>query len=268
MYGVVCGVAYGMMCGMMVETARAAPVDRCLAIAKGPGPRGGASVMPVKLGASEVGLTFVGHATFEIESPQGVRIATDFNDLVRPGRLPDIITMNRAHSTHFTDFPPAAIKHVLRGWNPAGGPASHDLSLGDVRVRNVPTNTRWGESGGYGAYGNSIFIFEIAGLCIAHLGHLHHTLTGEQLAAIGHMDVVLVPVDGGYTMDLAGMIEVLKSLRARLIVPMHYFSSYTLDRFLERVRDEFPVEMAAGNRIVLSQETLPPAPKILVLPGP
>ena len=250
-----------------VAVARAAPVDRCLAIAKGPGGVHLATVQPAKLALGEVGLTFVGHATFEIESAAGIRIATDFNDLFRPGRVPDIVTMNRAHNTHFTDFPPAGIKHILRGWNPGGGPASHGLSLGDVRVRNVPTNTRWGEGGSFGAYGNSIFIFEIGGLCIGHLGHLHHTLTPQQLGAIGHMDVLLVPVDGGYTMDLGGMVEVLKSLHARLIIPMHYFSGYTLQRFLERVRDEFPVEMADSNRIVLSQGTLPAEPKILVLPG-
>ena len=82
------------------------------------------------------------------------------------------------------------------------------------------------------AYGNSIFIFEIANLCIVHLGHLHHTLTQQQLDEIGRPDVVLVPVDGNYTLDLDGMIEVLHALKARLMIPMHYFSAYTLDRFL------------------------------------
>jgi len=68
------------------------------------------------LDADQVRITFVGHATFLIESPQLVRIATDYNDYVRPPLLPDIITMNHAHDTHYTDFPDPAIKHVLRGW--------------------------------------------------------------------------------------------------------------------------------------------------------
>ena len=250
-----------------VAVARAAPVDRCLAIAKGPGGVHLATVQPAKLALSEVGLTFVGHATFEIESAAGIRIATDFNDLFRPGRVPDIVTMNRAHNTHFTDFPPAGIKHILRGWNPGGGPASHDLSLGDVRVRNVPTNTRWGEGGSFGAYGNSIFIFEIGGLCIGHLGHLHHTLTPQQLGAIGHMDVLLVPVDGGYTLDLPGMVEVIKALRARLVIPMHYFSTSGLNRFLEQAGADFPVKRSPSPEFVASKAKLPPQTEILVLPG-
>ena len=67
------------------------------------------------LNADQVRLTFVGHATFLIESPQLVRIATDYNDYVRPPILPDIITMNHAHDTHYTDHPDPAIKYVLRG---------------------------------------------------------------------------------------------------------------------------------------------------------
>ena len=140
------------------------------------------------------------------------------------------------------------------------------MTVADVRVRNVQTNIRdW--SGGSIAYGNSIFIFEIAGLCIGHLGHLHHTLTDQQIAQIGQLDVVMVPVDGSYTMDTAGMVEVLKALRARLILPMHYFNPYTLNRFLDRIRNDFPVETAKEAMIVVSQATLPSEPKVLVLPG-
>ena len=91
-------------------------------------------------------------------------------------------------------------------------------------------------------HGNSIFIFEVANLCIAHLGHLHHTLNQQQLNEIGRVDVVLVPVDGGATLDLEGMIEVLTALKAPLMIPMHYFSSYTLERFLERVAKDWDVE--------------------------
>ena len=106
-----------------------------------------------------------------------------------------------------------------------------DLQYKDVRVRNVPTNIRTFE-GGTERHGNSIFIFEVANLCIAHLGHLHHTLTQQQLNEIGRVDIVLVPVDGSYTLDLDGMVEVLHALKAPLMIPMHFFSAYTLDRFL------------------------------------
>ncbi|MCK9914154.1 MBL fold metallo-hydrolase [Microbacteriaceae bacterium K1510] len=214
----------------------------------------------------QVRVTFIGHATFLLESPQMVRIATDYNDYVRPPVLPDIVTMNHAHSTHYTDHPDPGIKYVLRGWAEDQKPARIDMTYKDVRVRNVPTNIRTYD-GGTERHGNSIFIFEMGNLCIAHLGHLHHTLTQQQLNEIGRVDVVFVPVDGSYTLDLEGMIEVVKSLKAPLMVPMHYFSAYTLDRFLSRVRQEWDVEMAEVPSIVVSKANLPSKPKVLVLPG-
>jgi L-ascorbate metabolism protein UlaG (beta-lactamase superfamily) len=223
-------------------------------------------VLRASLARDEVGLTFIGHSTFLIETPQGVRIATDYNDYVRAPAVPRIATMNKAHSTHFSRAPDPGIEHVLRGWNPAGGPARHDLTVGDVRVRNVSTNIR--DYGGNTEYdGNSIFVFETTQLCIAHLGHLHHTLTPEHLKKLGRIDVLLVPVDGGYTMHAFDMMEVLRSINARLMLPMHYFNPSMLERFLSSAREHFPVEFSDKASITISRETLPRLPKILVLPG-
>ena len=225
-----------------------------------------ASLRLAALEHDQLRLSYIGHSTFLIESPQLVRIATDYNDYVRSPLLPDIATMNHAHSTHYTLAPDPAIKYVLHGWADDEKPARIDLQYKDVRVRNVPTNIR-SFDGGTERHGNSIFIFEVANLCVAHLGHLHHTLTQQQLNEIGRVDIVLVPVDGSYTLDLDGMVEVLHALKAPLMVPMHYFSAYTLDRFLQRVRQEWDVEVAEIPSLVVSKTSLPAKPKVLVLPG-
>ena len=242
--------------------------DRCLAVAQAPGGAKvqRAAVRTTQLKPQEVRITYWGHSTFMLESPGGVRMATDYNDYIRPTPLPDIVTMNRAHNTHFTAFPDPGIKHVLRGWSEVGGAALHDVKQGDVRVRNVPTNIR-DYAGGADVYGNSVFVFEVAGLCIAHLGHLHHTLTVQQLGQLGQMDIVLVPVDGSYTLDLDGMIEVLKELKAPLMIPMHYFSTWTLNRFIEKIAGTFDVRQHPVPTIVMSRDKLPAPPQVLVLPG-
>jgi L-ascorbate metabolism protein UlaG (beta-lactamase superfamily) len=236
--------------------------DFCPGLVAGNTPR----VMPAALTADQVRLTFIGHSTFLIESPQLVRIATDYNDYVRPPMMPDIVTMNRAHSTHYTERPEPEIKHVLRGWREDGAPTAYDVTYKDVHIRSIATNIRdW--NGGTMKHGNSIFVFEVGSLCVAHLGHLHHTLTQQQLNEIGRVDVVLVPVDGSFTLDLDGMVEVLQSLKAPLMIPMHYFSSGTLNRFLDRVREQYDVENADTPSVVVSRATLPTKPKFLVLPG-
>jgi len=256
------------LAGLWGPPAHAA-VDRCIAVAQAPGFRivERARYQVVALKPDEVSLTYVGHSTFLIESAKGIRIATDYNDYVRPAVVPDIATMNRAHSTHFTMNPDPAIRHVLRGWGTEGGPAQHDVSEEDVRVRNVPTNIRGYAGGGTDEFGNSIFIFEIGGLCIAHLGHLHHTLSPQQIGRIGQMDVVLAPVDGSYTLDTPGMLEVLRDLKAPLVIPMHYFSSFTLSRFLDAARPYYEIKTNADPTFIVSRSNLPKTPQILILPG-
>jgi L-ascorbate metabolism protein UlaG (beta-lactamase superfamily) len=230
-------------------------------------PRAVPAQLRLALNPDQARITYIGHSSFLIESPQLVRIATDYNDYVRSPVLPDIITMNHAHSTHYTDYPDPAIKHVLRGWGPTPDqPARQDITVRDTRVRNVPTNIRdW--RGGTERHGNSIFIFEMANMCIAHLGHLHHTLNQQQLNEIGRVDVVFVPVDGNMTLDLEGMIEVLQALKAPLMIPMHFFSTYTLHRFLERARALWNVETSEIPSLVVTKTTLPAAPQVTVLPG-
>jgi L-ascorbate metabolism protein UlaG (beta-lactamase superfamily) len=219
------------------------------------------------LAGDHIRISYAGHSTFLIESPALVRIATDYNDYVRPPVLPDVITMNHAHSTHYTDNPDPKIPHALRGWAQEYGKAvRHDVQVKDVRIRNVPTNIR-DYGGGTERHGNSIFVFEIANMCIAHLGHLHHTLNQQQLNEIGRIDAVFVPVDGSYTLDIDGMLDVLQSLKAPLMIPMHYFSSFTLERFLNRAREKFDVEFSDTPSVIVSKATLPVKPKLLVLPG-
>lgn len=214
----------------------------------------------------ELGLTFVGHATFVLETPAGLRIVTDFNDYVRPAQLPHVITMNRAHSTHYTDRPDPGIRHVLRGWGPDGGAAAHDVTIADVRIRNVPTNIRnW--QGGTERGGNSIFVFESANLCVAHLGHLHHELTTEHLKQLGRIDVALVPVDGSYTLSKQQMIDVVRAMEPRLIIPMHFFGESTLRAFLDLAMAHFPVQNSDSPSITLTRSGLPRRTTVLVLPG-
>jgi L-ascorbate metabolism protein UlaG (beta-lactamase superfamily) len=154
---------------------------------------------------------------------------------------------------------------VLRGWDPAGGVADHHLEYRDIRVRNVPTNVR--ELGGTRYNGNSIFVFEVADLCIAHLGHLHHTLTATHLAELGAIDVVMAPVDGTYTLNQEEMIEVLRQIGPKLVIPMHIFSGASLERFLASAGGFYAVRREAVPIVVLSRAELPETPTILVLAG-
>ncbi len=245
---------------MIVALPARALAAECLAIASNDT---GPVIVPAALVEGEVRIEYLGHSTFLIESPGGIRIATDYSGYAG-GIVPDVVTMNRAHSSHYTSDPDPRIQHVLRGWSEDGSPAVIDVVVGDVRIRNVTTDIRGGE---YGSRpdGNSIFVFEIGDLCIGHLGHLHHELSPAHQGMIGRLDVVMVPVDGGYTMAQVNMIGVLKELRAQVVLPMHFFTLANLNRFLSGIGEHFRVNRVFKPDIVLSATTLPDMPEVMVL---
>ena len=265
-----CGAA--IMMGFAALCGGAAPVAAsCLPVAQAPH-RGLPAALLARLvapaqaalPAGTVELTFLGHSSFLIRTQEDVTAVTDFNDYIQVPLTPDIVTMNNAHDTHFTDTVPLQVRYALRGWGDAGGPALHNIRHSDMFVRNLPTNVR--DWSGTRYAGNSIFVFESADLCIAHLGHLHHALTQDHLAALGAIDVLLTPVDGSYTLAQPLMLEVIEAIRPSLVIPMHYFGPSTLARFLDLLRDRFEIKTSDTSTVVLSRATLPQK-QVLVLPG-
>jgi len=173
--------------------------------------------------------------------------------------------MNHAHSSHWTAMPDARIPHLLKGWGDGRVPQDHHVDLGEMLVRNVPTDIRNRWDGGVEKYGNSIFVFEVEGLCIGHLGHLHHEPDDMQYAALGRLDVVMAAVDGGMTMDLPRMIRTLKRLKSSVVIPMHWFGPANLDRFLAGMADDFVIENTGATSTLIGLRTLPDRPTVRVL---
>ncbi|WP_454851395.1 MBL fold metallo-hydrolase [Rhizobium binxianense] len=248
------------------------PVSQCQAIAEAipratyAGFSGTAPVIPAVSEGEDVRFTYLGHSTFEIDTPGGIVIATDYNGWYRPATTPDVVTMNKAHTTHFTLTPDPAIKNVLHGWSDVPGEkAKINLAVGDAYIRNVTTDIRFSYGlGGSQQDANSIFIFEIAGLCIGHLGHLHYELTDTHYTEIGRLDVVMVPVDGGLTMGADSMSRVIKRLRSSLILPMHRRGP-PVATFVSMFGKDFDIAYAQDNSITVSLRTLPRKPLIYVM---
>ena len=258
--------------GLLIAPAAAenAPRSECLAISKAPARATPVSLRQAAANTDEVAITYGGHSTYFIDTPGGVRVATDYSGAYQTGRLPDVVTMNRAHSTHYTLFPDPRIPHVLHGWGDDGDPAKISERIGDVFIRNVTTDIRrfFGDYSGVDMIkdGNSIFIFEVAGLCIGHLGHLHHQLDDTHFAAIGRLDIVMVPIDGAYTMSLGGISDITKKLRASVVLPMHRFAT-PLEEFMERIGKEFEIDRRSERTLRISRETLPTTPTVIILDG-
>jgi len=223
-----------------------------------------ASLTPASLTPYQVRISFKGHSTYLIESASGVSIATDYSGFI-DAPVPTVVTMNHAHDTHYTEYLDPAIKHVLRGWNPDGGMAEHHISVEDVLIRNVTTDIMIGNL--RVPDDNSIFIYEIAGLCIGHLGHLHHDLSDSHYAKIGRLDIVMVPIDGAMTLSLGGMAKIVQRLRSRIILPMHARGWATPADFIALLGDQFGQKYLKTRDIVVSLNNLPDRPTVFVPSG-
>ncbi|WP_199913690.1 MBL fold metallo-hydrolase [Tateyamaria sp. Alg231-49] len=219
----------------------------------------------VDVASETVRIHYIAHASFLIRTAGGLNMVTDYTGFTGSApMIPDVVTMNHAHETHWTAFPDPAIPHVLPGWGEFRQGIDHRVDLGEVLVRNVSTDIR-SEWSGIEDNGNSIFVFEVAGLCIGHLGHLHHEPNDEQYAAIGRLDVVMAAVDGGNTVSLPTMMRIIDRLRSSIVIPMHWFGDFTLNHFLDGMRDTFQVVDVGGPALDVSLDRLPSRPTIMVL---
>ncbi len=150
-------------------------------------------------------LTWYGQSCFMLESASGTRILMDPMSAnlgyAPPVELhPDAVTISHEHPDHNNLGLVPGKERVFRGLTAdKKGWVKIDDKVKDVTIRSIGVYHDQKRGAELGL--NTIFIFETGGVRIAHLGDLGHALTDQQLAAIGSVDVVLVPVGGGSTID-------------------------------------------------------------------
>ena len=214
-------------------------------------------------------LTWYGQAMFTLQVANGPTILMDpvnssVGYEVSPLEGIDVVTVSHEHPDHNNVALATGSPKVLRGL------AEDDWAEVDETIRGVrfhTVGTYHDASQGSERGKNAIFAIEANGLHVVHLGDLGHVLTSQQVAAIGPVDVLLIPVGGVYTIDAAPATQVVDLLKPRLVVPMHYgtprlqFDLQPVDAFLTGKT----VERAAGNQVTLSLQTLPQSTTVLVL---
>lgn len=182
-------------------------------------------------------IKWYGHSCFLITTDSGVRILTDPSDDSTGYGLKnleaDVVTSSHDHFDHnyfeALKGEPTIIKEVgvtqFKDVKITGVHTHHDNSKGIFRGSNV------------------VYIFEVDGLRIAHMGDIGHQLSFMQRQLIGKVDVMLVPVGGVFTVDGPGAYEMVKVLDPSVVIPMHYstpdlgFQLSTVFDFLRAAND-------------------------------
>jgi len=227
-------------------------------------------------GAPVVGkLTWYGQSCFLLETAAGTRVLMDPFGKASGYPLPanlraDVVTISHEHPDHNNFRMSTGSPHVLHGLTAdKKGWARVEERFRDVSIRSVGVyhDDKRGSARGL----DTVFIFEVGGLRIAHLGDLGHVLDDDQLEAIGSVDVLLVPVGGATTLDAYQATRVIDQLHPRLMVlPMHYKTDAAaqkdlapLDLFLERKAN---VRRETQPTIVLTSVKARPATEVVILP--
>lgn len=177
----------------------------------------------IGISQSSVDLSWFGQATFLMKTGDGVKVLMD---PVNPGMIKveipdtiDLVTVSHEHGDHnyveLVKGNPVVI-HGLAG----NDYADVDRVVKGIHVRTVGSFHDKLEGGQRGK--NAVFIFELPGLNVVHLGDLGHVLSDSQVTAIGKTDILMIPVGAGPTIDLQGALEVIRQLKPKVVIPMHY----------------------------------------------
>ncbi|KUK44774.1 MAG: MBL fold metallo-hydrolase [Methanothrix sp.] len=210
-------------------------------------------------------ITWLGHSCFKIESDGGKVVVTDpFDESVNypPPRIrADVVVVSHDHHDHNNvkalKGDPAVVrgpgKKTAEGIEFEGIASYHDEREGKLRGKNT------------------IFCFEMDEIRVCHLGDLGHQLGEKEAAALGDVDVLMIPVGGTFTLDGEGAKKVAGQIKPRIVIPMHFktaavppsFGIYPADDFLSGEKVNRP-----GHTLFVSKEALPKegeGPRVMVL---
>ena len=207
-------------------------------------------------------IKWLGHASFMITSAAGTKIITDpyvVDERLTYGEIKesaDIITVSHEHGDHSNV---AAVK---------GNP---EVVKGTAEVKGIEfkaISTCHDNSGGSQRGKNIIFCFGVDGVGVCHLGDLGHPLSDKQVAEMGNVDILLLPVGGLYTIDAEVATQVCDRLKPRVVIPMHFrndkcrFPIDGVDKFLKGKKN---VSHLDANEAEFKPGELPAITKIVVL---
>jgi L-ascorbate metabolism protein UlaG (beta-lactamase superfamily) len=197
-------------------------------------------------------ITWLGHSCFKIEDGSGKVVVTDpFDEAVgypHPKVKADVVTVSHDHHDHNHVAAIGGKPEVVRG---PGKKAAAGIEFEGIA-------TYHDEKGGRLRGKNTIFSFEMDGVRICHMGDLGHQLGEKEAAALGDVDVLMIPVGGVYTLDAEGAKKVVGQIKPKVVIPMHFmtpaltFQIDPPDRFLSGQRVERP-----GHTFAVSKERLP-----------
>jgi len=163
-------------------------------------------------------ITYLGHSAFKLKSKTTSVVTDPYGDGIgiKFSKIPaDIVTISHDHSDHNNSSKVTDVKRVITG------PGEYEISGVSIIGMKTYHDEKKGKERGV----NTIYVFEMEGVRLCHLGDLGHKLSDNKIEEVGDIDVLFIPVGGVYTIGSKKAAELARDMEPRFIVPMHYKSS-------------------------------------------
>lgn len=209
-------------------------------------------------------ITWLGHSCFRIKGKEAVVVTDPCNpSLGYPvGKLrADIVTVSHFHPGH------SYIEAVEGEFKEIKGPGEYELK--GVFITGIATfhdNSQGSERGK-----NNVYLLEIDGVTLCHLGDIGHSLSSDVEEQIGDVGVLFIPVGGLNTIDSSTAGDIVRNLSPKIVIPMHYKTPAlardleTVDKFLKKMGIK---EVASQPKLSVNRSTLPPTTQVVILNYP
>lgn len=206
-------------------------------------------------------ITWYGLSCFKLTERGAATVVTDPFDATQTGYrslnlAADIVTISHSAPGHsFLDVVQGK-PHII------DGPGEYEI--GGVFVTGIQT----GESKSEKALRNTLYVFDINSLTIAHLGDLDHIPTRSEIEAIGPLHIALIPVGGGNSLTAARAAEVITLLEPNIVVPMHYATpecTVPLEELGKFLKEMGISEIEKQPSLKITSSQLPEETQVIVL---
>ncbi|MBT4511361.1 MAG: MBL fold metallo-hydrolase [Chloroflexi bacterium] len=208
-------------------------------------------------------IKWLGHASFLITAEDGTKIITD------PYGKYD--GLNYAPISESADVVLVSHQHGDHVGGKVGGNPQEIARAGSSTAKGIEFNgiaSYHDQSSGKERGDNTMFCFAVDGVRVCHLGDLGHVLSNQQVAEIGQVNVLLIPVGGFFTIDAQEASLVCNQIMPKVIIPMHVSNSkcgFPIAKVDEFIQGKSDVEISGVSEQEFKNADLPEAPKIVVL---
>lgn len=165
-------------------------------------------------------ITWLGHSCFRLRSRAATVVTDPYGKdlgLILPRVRADIVTVSHDSDSHNN------VKGVKGDFKVLVGPGEYEVSNVFVTGLVLSDRKAGGKSTKNGAARNTVFLIELDGLTVCHLGDLDTVPTQAMMEeSLSEVDVLLVPVGGSGALNASQAAEVVSLLEPHVVIPMHY----------------------------------------------